>query len=170
MTPQPRRPRQKDIPATLQAQLRLTPDAQPTQITWTGRVHTLTDWKLLGFLATQGDPPFQTAMQEILNTLRTQPTSIAFDLPVRPQPEELPENLRDKLLIGRSLMRYHGLMTLAEGQALQSLSDLKPDRLAISRLYNASLDRGLQGRQLNIGTRRGSATPRDTKLTVKPLL
>ncbi|MBD2074922.1 hypothetical protein H6F86_13655 [Phormidium sp. FACHB-592] len=169
MNPQLRRPRQKDLPDVLKAQLQLTPAAQPTQITWTGRVHTPAQWQLLKSLATQGDPPFQTAMQEILDTLRTQPTLIAFDLPVRPQPEDLPENLRDKLLIGRSLMRYHGLMTLAEGQALQNLSELKPDRLSISRLYNASLNRGLQGRQLNIGTRRGSAAPRDTELTVKPL-
>ncbi|HEY9660886.1 MAG TPA: hypothetical protein V6C65_20725, partial [Allocoleopsis sp.] len=170
MNPQPRRPRQKDLPDVLKAQLQLTPAAQPTHIVWTGRVHTAAQWQLLQALATQGDPPFQTAMQEILSTLQTQPTSIAFDLPTRPQPEDLPENLRDKLLIGRSLMRYHGLMTLTEGQALQTLSPLKPDRLAIHRLYDASLDRGLQGRQLNIGTRRGSAPPRDTKLTVKPLV
>ncbi|MBD1865216.1 hypothetical protein [Trichocoleus sp. FACHB-46] len=170
MNPQPRRPRQKDLPDDLKAQLQLTPNVQPTQITWTGRVHNSEQWQLLQSLATQGDPPFQTAMQDILNTLQTQPTSIAFDLPVRPQPEDLPENLRDKLLIGRSLMRYHGLMTLTEGQALQNLSNLKPERLAIRRLYDASLDRGLQGRQLNIGTRRGSATPHDAELTVKPLV
>jgi hypothetical protein len=170
MTSQPRRPRQKDLSNGLKAQLQLAPDVQPTQITWTGRVQTPDQWQLLQSLAAQGDPPFQAAMQEILNTLQTQPTPIAFDLPVRPQPEDLSENLRDKLLIGRSLMRYHGLMTLAEGQELQKLSELKPDRLAIRRLYDASLDRGLQGRQLNIGTRRGSATPRDAELTVKPLV
>ena len=170
MTPQPRRPRQKDLPNGLKLQLQLTPDVQPTQITWTGRVQTPDQWQILQSLAAQGDPPFQAAMQEILNTLQTQPTSIAFDLPVRPQPEALSENLRDKLLIGRSLMRYHGLMTHREGQELQKLSELKPDRLAISRLYDASLDRGLQGRQLNIGTRRGSAVPRDAELTVKPLV
>lgn len=64
------------------------------------------------------------------------------------------------VIIKRNLLRYHGLMTPAEGQALAGQAQLSDaDRAAIHALFEASLSRGLQGRELKIRARKGSARP-----------
>jgi hypothetical protein len=50
-------------------------------------------------------------------------------------------------------IRYHGVMTRQEGQALQALFS------SIQRLYARSVSRGLHGSALAIMARRGSAAP-----------
>lgn len=163
------RPRQRNLPELLRDQLTLQPDNQPNAVRWTGRLHTLTQLQALRTL--QGDPPFIGAIREIITELTTQTDTIAFDLPVRPQTPGLPETpgnqlpalLQTKLLIGRIILRYHGLMTVAEGGALQGLFNSEPNQNAIARLFNTSVNRGLQASQLKIRSRRGSATPSDLR-------
>jgi hypothetical protein len=146
------RPQQDDLPAILKPQLTLT----PTQVTWTGRLHSNEQLKVLQDL--MGDAPLKEAIASIITTL-TAATEINFTLPVRPQPQDLPERLRDKLLIGRTLIRYHGLMTVAEAHQLQAQFTTQTDKDAIARLYEASSNKGLRGRELKIRARRGSAAP-----------
>lgn len=174
LVPRPKRPRQADLPALLNSQLSLQPTAQPTQVTWRGRLHTPEHLQALQSLT--GDEPFNAAIQAIVTELQTQQITVPFDLAVRPQPEDLPVTLRHKLLIGRSRIRFHGLMTIAEAQLLQARclqtdgqTPLTPDQQAIRRLYDAALNQGLRGHALAIGTRRGSAAPRRSALQSKTL-
>lgn len=180
MVPRPDRPRQRQLPADLSDQLTLAPENQPTQATWTGRIHSAAQLQALRDLT--GDDPFNNAINSIITTLQAQSVDVPFDLPVRSGapglPEtpanQLPDSLRDRLLIGRILLRYHGLMTIPEGQQLQQLFSSLPNQAAIVRLFNASLNSGLDGSQLKIRTRRGSATPsslnnQDGSLTLRPL-
>jgi hypothetical protein len=146
------RPQQDDLPVILKPQLTLT----PTQVTWKGRLGSVQQLKALQNL--MGDAPLKEAIASIISTL-TAATEINFKLPVRPQLQDLPERLRDKLLIGRAVIRYHGLMTVAEGHQLQALFTTQTDKDAIARLYDASSNKGLRGRELKIRARRGSAAP-----------
>jgi hypothetical protein len=140
---------------------------EPTRVEWRGRVHNTAQLQALQSLT--GDEPFTTAIRALVGELNAKQVAIAFDLPVRPQPEDLPDTLRNQLLIGRARIRYHGLMTVDEGHALQKLCQLQPDRQAIQRLYDSSLNRGLRGRSLSIAARRGSAAPRSNSFQPKGL-
>lgn len=161
----PRRPRSSDIPDSLREQLSLQPERQPTVLRWTGRIHNREQLQTLRNL--DGDVFFTEAINTLINELIDRSDTLPFDLPVRPQtpgiPEtaenQLPDLIRDRLLIGRVQIRYHGLITVAEGQALQTLFSSRPNQSAIKRLFNTSINRGLQGSQLQVRTRRGSATP-----------
>ena len=180
MVPRTDRPRQRQLPPDLRDQLTLTPENQPTQVTWSGRFRSAAQLQTLRNL--DGDDAFNTTVASIIRTLQGQTINVAFDLPVRPGVPGLPEtpenrlsdSLRNDLLIGRILLRYHGLMTINEGQQLQPILNSPPNQAAIVRLFNTSLNSGLLGSQLKIRTRRGSATPssinnQDGDLTVRPL-
>ncbi len=153
LVPKTRRTRQHDLPEWLS--LQLTIDA--TQVRWQGSIRNAEELQMLQNLP--GDEPFMTAIKTIIDKLKSAVFEIDFALPVRPQAEDLPEILRDKLLIGRALIRYHGLMTVDEGHTIQALFELQTDKNAVQRLYDASLNKGLRGRELRIRARRGSATP-----------
>ena len=64
-------------------------------------------------------------------------------------------------MIGKAQIRYHGLMTVIEGRTLQDAFTAPVDKAAIQRLYRQSTGNGLQGRELTVRARRGSATPSD---------
>ncbi len=90
---------------------------------------------------------------------------IPFELPVRSAaPEPL---IANKLLVGRAVIRYHGLMPIPEGKDIQNSfdsqldKDSQPERKAIQRLYSATLETGLRDKRLEIRTRRASAAPSD---------
>jgi hypothetical protein len=169
LVPQAKRPRQ--LPEILQNQLSL----QPTQIIWQGRLHSKDQLDALNSL--QGDDSFNRAIRAMVQEVQTQRTTVPFDLAMRPQPEDLAALLGNKLLIGRNYIRYHGLMTVAEGQALQGLcrqtdgsTPSYPDRQAIQRLYSMSLNQGWRGRSLELAARRGSARPRSGEpIRTRPL-
>ena len=163
LVPRPKRPRQNDLPELLNSQLSI----EPTRVEWRGRVYNTAQWQALRSLT--GDEPFTTAIQAIVGELNAKQVAIAFDLPIRPQPEDLPDTLRNQLLIGRARIRYHGLMTLDEGLALQKLCQLQLDKQAIQRLYDSTLNRGLRDRSLSIVARRGSAAPRSNSFQPKGL-
>lgn len=152
MEPVARRPRQQDLPGWLGGQLTLL----PTEVRWTGRLHT-PDWRV-ALQQLQGDPPFLAAIQQVLQQLDAQTVAVPFTAPVRPRQEAL-GSLSGKLLIGREVLRYHGLMTRAEAAALQALFTHAPDRGAVLRLYEATQASGMRGRELRIRARRGTASP-----------
>ncbi len=149
----PRRPRPADVPEALQAQLTIT----NTEMVWRGRISHARTLHALENLP--GDAPFAQALQNIVAALQNQQITVAFTLPVRPQAQALPEILRSKLLLGKALARFHGLMTRHEGQLLQAQFELLPDQRAVQRLYSAAVNKGLRGRELRVRARRGSATP-----------
>jgi hypothetical protein len=132
---------------------------QHDQIQWLGRVHHPD--QLTALRALPGDRAFRTAVQTLVTQLQEQTTSQRFGAPVapRPQPEDLPDGLREALLLGRVQLRLHGFMTRTEAQTLRSQFSHAPDQAAIQRLYDQALAAGLQGNDLLIRTRRGSAQP-----------
>jgi hypothetical protein len=152
LAPLARRPRQQELPAWLGGQLEIA----TTEIRWTGRLHT-PDWRT-HLQQLQGDAPFLAAIQQILQQLETQVVAVPFTVPVRPSPDAL-GGLASKLLIGRAVLRYHGLMTRAEVTELQSLYTRTSDQRAVMRLYEATQESGMRGRALRIRTRRGTARP-----------
>ncbi len=149
-----RRPQANDLPALLKSQLTI----EATQLRWKGRLGSNQQLEALQNL--MGDALFKDAIASIITQL-TGTLDVNFTLPIRPQLDTLPEILRNKLLIGKALIRYHGLMTVAEGHQLQSLYTSQPDKDAIERLYNASTNKGLRDRELKVRARRGSAAPSD---------
>ncbi|HEY9815213.1 MAG TPA: hypothetical protein V6D20_05335 [Candidatus Obscuribacterales bacterium] len=141
---------------------------QHNSLVWLGRVHHLDQLQALQNLP--GDPAFREAIAQLHAQLSTKVSTIAFlgpRLPQRPQQDELPAGLRDKLLLGRAQLRYHGLMTLDEGRQLRSQFTTQPDQASIQRLYDQSMDTGLRGNELLIRARRGNARPSEM-YTLKP--
>jgi hypothetical protein len=61
----PQRPRQKDLPESLKSQLTI----QPTQLKWTGRLHSPEQLQALQTLT--GNQPFTTAIQAVLADLNS---------------------------------------------------------------------------------------------------
>ncbi len=131
---------------------------QPDRVSWLGPVHHQEQLDALAQIP--GDTAFKAAIADLHAQLSQQESTLPFDTPSpqRPFPSNLPDSLQAKLLLGRAQIRYHGLMTVAERQALRNLvAPLPPDQQAIQRLFQQSLD--LQGNQLQIRARRGSAQP-----------
>jgi len=56
--------------------------------------------------------------------------------------------LAEKLIIGRALLRPHGLMPGAEGRVIASSFARTADRRAVRRLYDRTLANGMRGCEL----------------------
>jgi hypothetical protein len=69
---------------------------------------------------------------------------------------DLPERLRPRLLIGREVMHYHGIMPEAEARGYYDQAQ-PVDQKAIARLYRQTVRRGLRDNGLKIAARRGTA-------------
>jgi len=148
-----KRPHQDDLADNLKDQLEI----QDTQIIWKGRIHNNIQRETL--ISLTGDAPFKSKIQEIVTELENFVIEEPIDLAVRPNSDELPEILKEKLLIGKYNIRYHGLMIIEEGLSLQELFELETDKNAIERLFDTSTNQGMQGKELRIRARRGSAAP-----------
>jgi hypothetical protein len=163
------------LPAALADQLRATNEGGATTFVWRGPLRGADQLALLAQIVAQLGPQYR-ALAPALESLRDAlgaPASVALDLPERPQQGDLPETIRDRLLLGRHTIRYHGLMTYEEGRALSWLYVEPPaepgddlgaqprtvDTRSIQRLYAASLARGMRGRELRLRTRRANAAP-----------
>ena len=147
-----RRLRQADLPDLLDGQLQIA----PTAITWIGRLHDPT-WRT-ALVALPGDAPFLAAIHQILHQIDAQVVEVPFTVEVRPAPDAL-GSLTDKLIIGRALLRFHGLMARTEVPVIQSLFARAIDGRAVGRLYQATQSSGMRGRELQIRSRRGAAPP-----------
>lgn len=150
------RPSSSELPAILQNNLVI----QPNSVTWNGRLATPAQLTALEQLA--GDTSFQEAITEIIDRLTRDVESIDLSLPVRPQQQDLPVELKEALLLGRFVLRFHGLMTQEEGELLLNAYPDLPDKRAIVNLYEDAVQRGMRGKSLKIRARRGSATPSAT--------
>jgi hypothetical protein len=153
MDPLPRRPRQRDLPEWLAAQLEIS----PREVAWTGRLRT-SAWRA-ALQQLGGDPPFVAALEQLVQRVDTQTIAVPFTVPVRPSQGALGAVLADKLLLGRAVLRYHGIMTRAEVAQIQALFPAAVDRRAVVRLYGSTQASGMSGRELRIRARRGAAPP-----------
>ncbi|OQY36278.1 MAG: hypothetical protein B6I38_00020 [Anaerolineaceae bacterium 4572_5.1] len=147
------RPTQDKLPDLLKEQLTI----EKTKITWAGRISSPAQWEALSHLS--GDEEFIRAIEQILTDLKGEiQTQFDFDNPIPKRPQEV-WDLADKLMIGRAVIRYHGLMTLDEGKTLLGLFNNIPDKKAIKSLHDASLRKGMRDKELKVRTRRGNASP-----------
>ena len=157
------KPTNADLPASLRPAMNVS----TTQLTWTGIL--MTDAQTTALQSLEQDTtlpqPFRTAVGLLLAEA-TAPTAastvtvavVEADWHVRPTAKDLSSSLANKLLIGVGQIAFRGLMTRAEGLALQGTAGLSaPDQSAIDDLFFASLNSGLNGGTLTIRTRRGGA-------------
>ena len=173
------RPASADLPETVRNQLQITVnmDTGQEQLTWNFPVPTDEQIRILQDLTP--DEEYQNSLRRLITAILNAPAMTeAVNEPLAPPPASqrrsiprpeanstrpatatLPAILQNKLLIGNAVIRYHGLMTVAEGQTLRSLYTAPGDRAAIERLFAASTQQGLNGRELRIRARRGSAAP-----------
>jgi hypothetical protein len=163
--------------ATLNDRLQVATDAGATTFTWSGRVRNSDQTAALGalhaFLAgSNAYRPLATALQNLTEQL-AQPFTTEFALVERPAQAALPDSISSRLLLGRYVIAFQGIMTREEGQALSWLYAKLPTELpaaltpdmqtadtrAIQRLYAATLQKGSRGRELKIRARRANAAP-----------
>ena len=152
-----RRPRQADLDEPLQGFLTI----EPKLLTMQPRlVDNDVLQGLLVVLCDQGDQPFQDGLEELLTE------RVEFTAEVRPQMDNLPEILRERLMLGRVKMRYPGVMPAQTAKVLMVADDSDSativfthavDRAAVQRLYEATLAHGMGGRIITVRARRGSA-------------
>jgi hypothetical protein len=153
MTAVPRRPRPADVPPLLAAQLTI----EPMRLRWTGQLHNQAQRQALMNL--HGDPPFDAAIASLVAALDTQAFTVSFDSPVRPAQAQLGPLLSGKLLIGRALLRHHGLLARSEAVLLAGAFAPELDMRAVTRLYRQSQANAHRGRTLKLRARRGAAAP-----------
>jgi len=147
-----------DLPEPLRPELEITAG----QLRFNGLVQNSQQWTLLTAIPGDEaafDEAFRTAVAQVIEWLTTDPIDIVLDLPLRPWPDALPDLVRDKLVIGRSLLHFAGIMSVATAKALRTAFPFAADQTAIAYLYRQSIQRGLTSRTLEIRTRRGSAEP-----------
>lgn len=142
----------------------LLPQLQATagELRFTGLLQDAAQWQALLGLATAAAPfadAFKQAVTALTQQFTTTPVDIALNLPKRPAQADLPDALRQKLVVGRALLRFTGPMRVATAQAAQAALREAAEQKAIAYLYEQSIQTGLTGRTLRIRTRRGSAPP-----------
>jgi hypothetical protein len=169
----------EELPEELRAQLWISRDldSQAETLIWDAPGPTNEQIQLLQTLVV--DAAYEASLRRLIRALLEDPTHtpgasvplaavpdvqrITLLLPEegssRPTTATLPEIFQGKLLVGNAMIRYHGLMTVEEGMALRSRYPHPSDRAAIERLFQASTQQGLQGRELRLQARRGSAAP-----------
>ena len=162
-----RRPAQPDIPARLAGQLVVT----PTSVAWSGRI--LDDSQIVALRSLPGDALFRAAIETIATQLDSFAREVSFSTPIPPRPTQsaLPAEIKDHLLLGKFRLRYHGIMSQPELTAVRAAfqSKTEPDKDALKRLYDDSLENAKQRRGLSIRARRASAAPgAPAPLTPKP--
>lgn len=175
------RPATADLPEEIRAELEITPASDMAAGTLTWNAPAYTDAQIQSLQGLVGDEIFEASLRRLVSALlanRASPELVSVPLEALPSPRQisiplpaaattrpttatLPATLQGKLLIGNAMIRYHGLMTLAEGQALDELYTHSSDRAAVERLFQTSTQQGLQGRELRLQARRGSAAPSD---------
>jgi hypothetical protein len=146
-----------DLPDVVLPQLHLAEGL----LRFSGLVKDAAQWQALLDLAADNAPEeaFKGAVQALIQQLQSGPVSVDLDLPKRPVQDALLESLRAQLVIGRSLLRFHGIMSTTTAITAQAAVIHTADKNAVKRLYYLSAYAGLRGRTLRIRTRRGSAQP-----------
>ncbi|MBE7384757.1 MAG: FlxA-like family protein [Leptolyngbya sp. SIO1E4] len=158
------------LPAALQAKVSLTSLPEATHdyaLIWQGAMTDDDETTFKTWRKDLEDSALIDALDELLQRVpRPDPTA-----PVDPtvetivlgqgSPPTLPITLESQLRLGPgAILRYHGLMTLAEANDLRE-AVAERDRPAIQPLFNLSMTQSLQGGELSLMSRRGSAKPSD---------
>jgi hypothetical protein len=111
----------------------------------------------------RGDPPFREGIEALLSIFER----VEFIDQVRPEIDDLPAELVERLVLGRAAMRFPGVMSAHTAQVLRNDQEAPGapvffqrlvDRDAVQRLYKATLAHGMGGRAIQIRARRGSAS------------
>ncbi|NJL41710.1 MAG: hypothetical protein HC899_37300 [Leptolyngbyaceae cyanobacterium SM1_4_3] len=122
--------------------------------------------------ALTGDVAFRNAIQRMVKMLDAQKPKIhretvvlmGEDFPSLPNLQSLPR------LTLTWVLRYHGLMTVAERQQLRDLLPSGEDPDIVQTLFATSMTESLRGGELRVMTRRSSAKPSPLKpIDSKPL-
>ncbi|GAB4515279.1 MAG: hypothetical protein OHK0046_18520 [Anaerolineae bacterium] len=159
------------LPNALAALLRFE-KVEETVLIW-DVLQPLTPEEKAALLTLEGDAPFKTAVETLITLIEAEDAAgrtgatlrVIALLPGegveanRPDNDALPEILREKLMLSRVLMRYHGLITPEEAAALRDLFTLAVDQRAVARVVTTSVNKGLRGRQIMLRTRRAGASP-----------
>jgi hypothetical protein len=153
LAPEAVRPTPDEIPELLLTQLVVGVDA----LAWRGRLRSAAQRDAL--LALPGDDAVRAAAAALVLALTGGTARASFSVPVRPTASDLPDGLRARLVVGRAVLRVHGVLPAGEARALRDAFVEAADRAAVERLYTATLDAGMRGRELRIRARRGSAAP-----------
>ncbi len=162
--PLPALNRPAQVPQALQNKLSMTNE----KMIWSGRIANEEEFESLNKLASDGfDDPFTEAIVNILNAFHKE-LEIFLYIPVRPTQDMLPDQIKEQLMISYGAVRYHGIMTPSEQNAFKSLFTRVVDLKAIVRLVSMSLGKGMQGKTLEIRTRRVNAVPSDLKQVLPP--
>jgi hypothetical protein len=145
-----------EVPAELAAQLGIA----ATEVAWRGAAdeRQLDALRALAAGLPQTDP-LAEALTRLAERLRTREIVIDIAVPRRPRTDEIPESLRPRLVIGCAVLRYHGVMTPEDAEALMAAATGAADPMAVAHLYAATLRAGTAGRRLSLRARRGSAFP-----------
>jgi hypothetical protein len=155
-----------DPPATLPTVLQNRLEVVTQQIKWKGLLLTPDEQSALETLkndATLGSG-FRDAVGALLIDLTDPSATAQAQVTVatppgwRPRPA-LPDEFKTRLLIAQARLRFTGWLARTEAERLREASagPEHPDRLAIARLYRASIQAGLVGGKLRLRARRGSA-------------
>lgn len=86
----------------------------------------------------------------------------------RPRQNNLPDELKNRLLVGNGLIRFYGWMTRDEAKNMRSNQTLA-NQSAIGRLYQNSLMRGTGDARMKIVARRGAANNQSARIGGLPL-
>ena len=151
------------------------PGSTTTELTWTGlftgQKPSPADITAMNAAKTGAKAEFAKAIDDLIS-LTSDETKVPVTIPIlesfwkpRPTQETLPASLQGVLLVGSGVIQFAGMMTLDEGKTLQGLTALSaPDKAAVGRLFDKSLNSGLGGGTLQIRARRGGAEPKLSKI------
>ncbi|MEM7130405.1 MAG: hypothetical protein AAF702_29035 [Chloroflexota bacterium] len=116
---------------------------------------------------------FADAIEALIEEMQAATISVALNMPKRPTqdtlPDTLPDSVRDKLMLGRSLLSVNTIISQSTAQSIADGFERAVDKRAVERLYYRSLQANLTGRELQIRTRRGSAAP-SARRTLDPMI
>lgn len=161
----------EQIPAELQGKVELARNTAGTQYTTLGWNGAMSDADTAALRRWAAFPEFAEAVEKLVAAVRdaasgsapAAPVTVPFTVAVRPVQAGLSGVLAGRLLLGASLMRYHGMMRADDPAALQPSYPGRPDQLALKRLHRASQGSGMRGRSLVVRARRGSAAPSEPR-------
>lgn len=136
-----------------------TDDPAMFLLSWKGLNMNFEEERALNAFIDAATGSLKEATQRLLSKLSSSATTIeiaeAAWLP-RLHQGQLPDLLKDHLLIGRGMIRWWGWMTAAEGETL-SASSFAVNKRAVKRLFAATMKHGFNESSFMISARRGSA-------------
>ena len=140
-------------------------------LTWRPAIPRRSELDLLVEIRERSDPldePFRAAVDRLIAHISSvgRRYEAAFDEPLPPRPDtgQLPEALRERLLIGRQALHYQGIMPRGLWAMVAGPAGLdRVDQDAVRRLYRRTVERGLNHGGLKISTRRGAAPPAEQR-------